>query len=74
MSKIEKQMPLKLIESDFVAKIKKLDEGLSTGKMWMNKSCETQNKNSRLIRWIKCILSIICPSTYSLPLRLIKSL
>ncbi|QLH36320.1 MAG: hypothetical protein HWD61_09425 [Parachlamydiaceae bacterium] len=27
----------------------------------MNEACETQNKNSRFVRWIKCILSVILP-------------
>lgn len=52
---------VKLSQQDFVAKITKDSENLKTGKMWLNDKNETQNKDSRIVRWIKCILSVILP-------------
>ncbi len=51
----------RLSEQDFIAKIGKLDEGLNSGKMWLNDKCEMQVKSYKIVRWIKCILSIILP-------------
>lgn len=61
MNKVEENRPIKLIEHDFVVRIKKLDDDLNTGKMWMNENCLTQKKSHTIIRWIKCILSTLLP-------------
>lgn len=64
----------KLEETAFITKIEKLNADLMGEKvskpgepekisygMWMNDACETQKKDTKIIRWIKSILSIILP-------------
>lgn len=55
------QINNKPTQQDFEAKIRKLSADLETGTMWMNEKCEMQNKSSRFVRWIKCVLSTILP-------------
>lgn len=52
---------VELDQEQFTDKIKKIELDLKTGKMWLNDRCETQNKSSRFVRWIKCVLSKILP-------------
>jgi hypothetical protein len=53
-------IPPKLAADVFHQKIKQIHTDLTEGK-WLNEQMETQDKNNRFVRWIKCILSIILP-------------
>lgn len=44
----------------FERKITQLNSDLIQGK-WMTDTCETRNKDSRFVRWIKCLISAILP-------------
>lgn len=61
MTKVQKMEPIKLSEAAYSNTIHQLNSDLLTGKMWMNTQCKTQNKDPRLIRWIKYLLSQILP-------------
>lgn len=61
MNKIDGVAPVLLNEEDFIYKIENLNKDLIPGEMWMNDKCEMQVKSRKIVRWIKCILSIILP-------------
>lgn len=61
MTNVEIQPIRTFTEIEFTNKIHTINDNLKAGKMWMNENCETQNKNHVIVRWIKCIISIILP-------------
>lgn len=57
--------------SDYQAKIDKLSTDLDKG-LWMTTNCETQVKSHKIVRWIKCFLSVFLPIEFFASIKVSK--